>query len=277
VLALTLPVDAASADPLDSSAADSRDATVMMVTLDAGVLDPPSPDGDEGLFDVIIPYADRVLPDVVVPVDSGEAGGIAWPNCPRDLGIDSNGHFTTDYSNAASIVPAQYDPAGNVVPAPDGSACATFPWLGRLDWTQCVRANIASNDQSLPPCNALVDAGNAVQGAGAGRPYYVLCKELADCIVRTACGLTANVSAACLCGQGNASLACKQLGAPGPCRDEELAAMEINPNDPSAVDTAMSNYFALFGLQFAAAGPLNQLYAFGASSNCFVIGDASAR
>jgi hypothetical protein len=268
-------VDAAISDSLDATVADGRDTLVMAIAQDAGILDPPSLDADEGLFDVIIPYADRALPDVQVPVDSGDAGGILWPNCPRDLGIDPNGKWTSDYNNSVAVVPAQFDQGGNAVAAPDGSACAVFPWLGRLDWTQCVRSNIASNDTSLPPCNALVDAGNALQGAGAGRPYFDLCKELADCIIRTSCGLTANVSPECLCGVGNASLACKRLNAPGPCRNEELAAMEINPNDPNAVDTAMANYFALADKQFAAAGPLNQLYALGASSNCFIAGDAA--
>jgi hypothetical protein len=268
---LTGTVSGGASDPPQEPA----DATLPRAIADAGVDSAVhDKDADEGLFDVIIPFADRALPDVHVPVDSGEAGGIPWPNCPRDLGIDSNGQPTSDYTVSALVVPAQYDKAGNAVPAPDGSVCATFPWLGHHDWTQCVRANIASNDTSLPPCNALVDAGNAKQGAGAGRPYYELCKELADCIVRTGCGLNANVSAVCLCGEGNASQACKRLNAPGPCRDQELAAMEINPNDPYAVDTAMANFFTLVGLQFAAAGPLNQLYALGGSTGCFAPGDA---
>src|SRR5262249_49036710 len=104
-------IESPSSDPVDAAAPET-DGVLVASGGDAGAADPPLPDVDEGLFDVIISYADRPLPEVHAPVDSGGAVGIRWPRCPRDFGIDSNGNPTTDYSVSAGIVPAEYDDAG---------------------------------------------------------------------------------------------------------------------------------------------------------------------
>ena len=240
------------------SAASAFDGTTTIDAVDA------SDSIDEGLFDVVIAYADRVLPDVQPPAD---AGTIDWPICPQDLGIDSNGHVT-DIEHGAYNVPAQYDDAGIAVPAPDGSVCASHVWLGRKDWDDCVRLN-TTVAPSLPPCNGVVDAGVARRGPKTGEPLFDLCKELSACIVRTGCGLS-DVDE-CLCGAGNGSYPeCKKHGLIGPCAMEELAALQIDPADPSAIDTAINNYIDTNPSSlYAAAGPLNQLYSLGKTFDCF--------
>ena len=226
---------------------------------------------DEGLFDVAIAYADRVLPDVQPIAD---AGPIDWPNCPQDLGIDSNGNVT-DIEHGAYDVAATYDDAGNAVPAPDGSVCATHVWLGRKEWDDCIRVN-ATVAPSLPPCNGVIDAGAARRGPRTGESLFTLCQELSQCIVKTGCGL--NDVDECLCGVGNASYPdCKAHGLIGPCAMEELAALQIDPTDPAALDTAINNYIDTNPSSlYAAAGPLNQLYSLGKTFDCFVPVDAGA-
>lgn len=232
--------------------------------IDAGALIDATDGVDEGLFDVVVPYADRVLPDVQPPVESGP---IDWPICPQDLGIDADGGVT-DIEHGAYNVPAQYDDAGKAVPAPDGSVCASHVWLGRKDWDDCVRLNTTVSP-SLPPCNGVVDAGVARRGPKTGENLFDLCKELSACIVRTGCGLS-DVDE-CLCGAGNGSYPdCKAHGLIGPCAMEELAALQIDPADPSAIDTAINNYIDTNPSSlYAAAGPLNQLYSLGKTFDCF--------
>jgi hypothetical protein len=231
-----------------------------------GRADAPSIDADEGWFDVEIPFADRVIPDVQPAPD---AGPLDWPVCPRDVGIDPDGKMT-DIDQSAYVVPAEYDDAGHVRPAGDGSVCASHVWLGRKSWDDCVRQQTTSQ-AALPPCNAVVDAGTARRGPRTGESLHRLCQELAVCIVRTGCG-SADVTE-CLCGLGtNGSYpACKQRGLAGPCAMQELAALQIDPQDPAALDTALGHYVETASPLYLAASQLNQLYAIGKSNDCFSI------
>jgi hypothetical protein len=303
----------------DSGGGAGVDATQEAAVADATIV-PDSgaradattgPGSDEGLFDVIIPYADRVVPEAQAPFDAGgggEGGGVVWPNCPTDITqsllLCSNGDVCVEAgatcpdkslcsASGYLTIAAQFDDAGNVVPAPDGSTCATFPWLGRLDWTNCVRA-ITQPDTDptivLPPCSSLRDAGKATQGSGAGRLLYNLCKDLADCILRSGCGADKNGPLFCLCGGvPNQSILnvqyCPMLdavtGDAGPCKNEELAAMQISTSASGAMATAVYNFFVTANAPFSTAGQLNQLWTTGSGNppqmpTCYVSGDASS-
>jgi hypothetical protein len=253
--------------------------TPAMPPGDAGLDATVRPDADEGLFDVVIPYVDRMLVAVQPPPDAGEqeGGGVYWPPCAPDI-----------YDPIALIgSPAEYDDAGHVIAAPDGSVCATYPWMGRLDWTNCTRGTLDIQNSAtvtFPPCTVFYPGPEkATQGAGAGRPISDLCKELWECMVSSGCGAD-NRGNFCLCGLSFNTDQCNNLDAldpdsGGPCKAQELAAMQLDPHDKVAMAKAGTQYFAISTLPFSTAAALNQLWENGATSvpgtpNCYV--DAGA-
>jgi hypothetical protein len=260
-------------DPIDGQTAD---ATTAMPVGDAGLDATLHPDADEGLFDVIIPYVDRMLLNIQPPaVDGGaESGGINWPNCPPD---------TTDPSSALGIpIPAEYNDAGHIVAAPDGSVCATYPWMGRLDWTNCTRAQLSTTSGgtiiTFPPCSVLPSGPEkASTGTGAGRLVTDLCKDLWECMVSTGCGLSPTFNEFCLCGTVN--IGCNMLDGTqdaGPCKDKMLAAMQIDPSTKGAMATADMQFFNVGNQPFATAATLNQLWVTGTSGTCYTYDDGGA-
>ncbi len=82
-------------------------------------------DFDAGLFDVVITYADRVLPDISAPPEAGGEAGYPWPTCPPFIDVGPGGQPVTPGIEVDQI-PSVYGPDGSIVPAPDGSACATY-------------------------------------------------------------------------------------------------------------------------------------------------------
>ncbi len=205
------------------------DATV---SLDAGAdAEPPLPDA--GSFDVTILYADQELPDVSAPVEAGMMTGPMAPNCPPDFPARGSNIITDPdfYGSASTEVPAEYGADGAAIPAPDGSACATYPWLGSLGIDECVASRIGTGDMpvpALPPCNWCMDAGVATVGPGSGAQRSDLCMALFSCVLRTGCGDDGNV-VSCLCGSQKGADCTKPTG---PCANEELAALQTPPGTP---------------------------------------------
>lgn len=231
-----------------------QDATVTIADASG-----PEADLDSGAFDVTILYADRVLPDVAVPIDAeagaGEAGN-PWPNCPPFLpvlGFESDGAailLTPDAALAAlqsgtydDQIPSEYDDAGQIVPAPDGSVCASYGWLGSPAIDDCTMQQ-TPGFIGLPPCNWCADAGVAAAGPMAGAERYDVCMALYQCALRTGCGAARGSAVAsnapCLCGAASAAEC--EMDAGGPCATEELAALE-NVSGPGAIESALKGYF----------------------------------
>jgi hypothetical protein len=146
--------------------------------------------------------------------------------------------------------------------------CATYGWLGSVSADNCVIAAAAGSYPSVffPPCNWAADAGVAVQGAGAGQTRFALCEALYACIISSGC-MNAGTQAAseCLCGPGNQH-AC-QTSPAGPCRDQELAALEVAPGDYA---TALKNLTDHDDPSFPGsnAGMLNQTFAEAITNHC---------
>jgi hypothetical protein len=218
---------------------------------------------DAATFDVGIAYVDRQLPEAGL-TDAPREAGPSYPSCPPFLPVVDGTPVEAGLEN--DQIPTDWDDAGNVVQARDGSVCATYPWLGTAD-ADCVTSNCtgygmgSSSEYSvLPPCNWLADAGVARQGSRAGAPRYDVCMELYACMIGTGCALR-SVST-CLCGDAG-TLSCD---GGGPCATEELAALEYRADD---INDALKNFTDTTN----GAGRLNQVFQCGISNTCFA-GDA---
>jgi hypothetical protein len=236
-----------------------------------GLSVPVAPDGaavevddpDAGYFDVAVAYADRLIPDVV-PNHPEEAAAYPWPACPPFIPVDGTG-APVDPNEAGTFwvdqIPSALDDAGAAVFAADGSACATYGWLGSTAVDRCLTGNSADTFIDLPPCNWAADAGVAQSGAQAGTPRLALCFALYDCMIRSGCA-TSNVNV-CLCGQATNADSCIKSPA-GPCFDQEMAALELTKD---AVSDALKDFTDT--VVHPVAGKLNQVFQTAESNNCF--------
>jgi len=232
-------------------------------------------DLDSGAFDVVILYADRTLPDVSPPPDAtgGAAeAGYPWPSCPPFIPVDSDGD-PVDPTVSINQIPAAYDDAGQVIPAPDGSACAGYPWLGSTAIDSCLTSSFNGPFPILPPCNWCVDAGVAAAGLRQGQPRYAICLDLYACIIDSGCAATGSSATDCLCGPdlGNCT-----MDASGPCAAPELAALEypaISPDVLKNFDNTAPNAAVFLGF---CGGNLNSLLQATVSNGCFLPADAGA-
>jgi hypothetical protein len=242
--------DAGDAGTMDATVDMDADATVTGIYTD--------------LFDVVIVYADRALPEAQAPQEGGVDGsmgtGGGMPNCPPWL---------PNPDLRSSQVPGDYGPDGGVIPALDGSPCATYPWLGSTAADDCVTANfnVISSATSpgnphvalLPPCNWAVEAGVATGGVGAAlnKSRYDLCLDLYRCMIGTLC-FTAVLGAPprmaegkfgitdCFCGRDDAGaeipIASCVNNPQGPCKEQEMAAFELL-DSPANYASVLSNLF----------------------------------
>jgi hypothetical protein len=238
---------------------------------------------DSGTFDVVVTYADRILPDVVAPRDSGAPveAGYPWPTCPPFLLVGPNGETTTEdggpvpFGSEINQIPAIAVDGGEI-PAPDGSACATYGWLGSPAIDNCVTSQFAgaggAQDFSfLPPCNWCQGAGVASVGPGAGLKLYDLCINLYVCALQTGCGALPG-AAACLCGDAGATECILDAG--GPCAAEEIAALQVAPG---SLEPALENYNDLTPLTLGNLGYcgslLNSVFQNAITGACFSLLD----
>lgn len=254
---------------------------------DGGTDSAAEDDQSTGAFDVTITYADRVLPDIGAPVRTADGGGggdsgSPWPNCPPFIPVDNNG-VPTDIGDSVTEVSADYSDSGidgsDEVPALDGSACATYGWLGSTKADSCVVKGISSGWDffALPPCNWCVDAGLAAQGPGQGQPRYDLCIALYQCIQQSGCATTPNnvglaQPANCLCGDAGLGDNCITVvsggGTPGPCTTQELSALEY---PASSVQDALKNFQSPslpVPDQGSCGAPLNRVYQSYVTNKC---------
>ncbi|HZU85271.1 MAG TPA: hypothetical protein VE987_20210 [Polyangiaceae bacterium] len=252
--------------PMDSVAGD---ATTVGDAADSGVAPGADAAGDaavdvgNGAFDVVIVYADRELPDVGTTPGAGDAeAGSAWPNCPPFIPV-RNGRPATLMTYTDQI-PSDYDDAGNVVPARDGGACATYPWLGSVAADHCTTSNSGDSFVLLPPCNWCVDAGAAVQGPHAGEPRYSICMRLYSCMMQSGCG---GNGLTCLCGSEDPTTTCPtDPHPPGPCADLEMGALE---ETPATLQDAVQNFLDTDPAFTGSCGSLlNALFASAVSDGC---------
>jgi hypothetical protein len=225
-------------------------------------------DLDAGTFDVAISYVDRALPDVTPPSNLDASAGPPWPSCPPFLATGADGGVVP-LGNELDQIPAVYDDSGAEIPAPDGSACATYGWLGSTSADECLTSTSSGWGQGdfalLPPCNWCADAGTATQGPGAGTANFDLCNRLYACAMRTGCG-AGQAPATCLCG--SASAADCILDASGPCATEELAALQYRT---SSVQQALSNYTQIDPSFLGYCGSaLNYVFQSARTNGCFV-------
>jgi hypothetical protein len=222
-------------------------------------------DLDSGAFDVSIAYADRALPEASPPVEGGEAAR-PWPQCPPFIEVGPDGG-PVPAGQEVDQVPSAFGGDGGVVPAPDGSACAQYGWLGSTAIDECTTSATAGTGIDyvfLPPCNWSIDAGTARQGPRAGAPRYEVCLDLYGCIMKSSCG--AIDVKTCLCGSGPTT----SCDAGGPCGQEELAALEYRAG---SIQDALKNYTNL-DPSFSGYGgaALNQLFQNATSNGCFDAG-----
>jgi hypothetical protein len=234
------------------------------------------PDLDAGVFDVTIDYTTRGLPDVVAPPHVGGEAGYPWPTCAPFVPVDQTGNLVP-IGTEADQVPGDYVDGGDggEVPAPDGSACATYGWLGSTTTDDCLTSqyNDFQHDfPMLPPCNWCT--GTATTGPGAGIPLRDLCLNLYACAMRTGCG--AMPGPACLCGSANGPQCIQDAG--GPCVTEELAVLQASPT-PMAIQTALSSYTSLTPLTENNPGycgsALNFVFHNASTLGCFPLDAAS--
>jgi hypothetical protein len=223
-----------------------------------GTLEAASPDGGDAseAFDTAIQYSEASLPDISPPRDAGNMQVNSLPLCAPDIPavLNPDGSVTPFYeggtatlggagSGTPTELPAIFTDDGGQVLAPDGSPCATQVWLGSAACDECVRVGTGGvpNDPwhgafgtaVLPPCSDLAEAGTAAVGLGAGQTRYQLCINLYNCIMRTGCWATSppGTLGACICSYPSA-FSCFAEGGPGPCLDEEKAALEISGGTP---------------------------------------------
>jgi hypothetical protein len=247
----------------------------------------PMPDAtvsanDSGLitdtFDVQIGMAspDRLLPEVQAPemTETGagapDGGGPPW-QCPAFLG-ESASHRPVGWGGPGvpnSEIPSDYNDAGNIVPARDGSICATYPWLGSPAIDSCAATGAQTTEPLLPPCEVCEDGGGiATGGSMAGASRYSLCQALYECQIRTGCGASPAGVSYCICGNDPDCIS--STSPSGPCAQEELAAFEVNPQEQGAVATLLSNLIALSPTYtYFCASSLNAVWAQGSFNNCY--------
>ncbi len=237
--------------PAPESGAPPADATVVG---EGGDLD-ASADASSPIM-----YADRVLPDIAVtPPSNGEAGPThPGPDCPPFYPLPrcpDGGPPPLD--TQLDELPSDYDDAGNVVPAPDGSACATYPWLGSLANDECATGNWDNTTNVtfyLPPCNWCgAEAGASNGGSRKGDPRQAICWDLYQCLSMTKCMSTGAIST-CLCGDSGA-VNCQPVG---PCAAQELDALEYAPSDIQNATKNFTNAGADF--QGRCGGAMNAVY-----------------
>lgn len=260
-----------------------EDLPITAAQLDATVSDADADaDLDSGEFDVVIQYADQKLPDVVQPPagDGGAEAGYPWPNCPPFIAIGANGEplvpvgpngaplsveegGVIPISSAADEIPAAYDSTGAVVAAPDGSACATYGWLGSVAIDECMTPfTFQVGVIMFPPCNWCVDAGIATQGPGEGLPRYENCLNLYACIMSSGC----YTNRSCLCTTGVSEC---EFDASGPCATEELASLE-QPTTSTGILDALENFSDITqGDITFNGGVLNWIFEHAESLECF--------
>ena len=236
-------------------------------TVDATLDETP----DAGFFDVDIVYADRRIPDVAAPTVTGDAAaGYPWPNCPPWVPVRFNGILAT-LDTLYKLIPAEYDDAGSplvddagrAVPYPDGSACATYPWLGSTAADSCLASSGRLDGYSyFPPCNWCVDAGVTLQGPLSGTDRYAVCAQLYECMMRTGCGQN-NIPGYCLCGSDH-----NHCDAGGPCGFYELASLE-SLSDPASLAMAIQGYTDLTPKPGYCAAALNKIFANGVNDQCY--------
>jgi hypothetical protein len=223
---------------------------------------------------------------VPTSLDGGEAG-YPWPNCAPNLPVSCisltpgcpPGSPVAEAGQEIDQEPAIYDDAGNIIPAPDGSACATYPWLGSTAIDKCTTANWSPptpDISAFPPCNWCLEAGTATAGPGVGVGRYLNCILLYECMVSTGCAANPTGVQACLCGDA----AVTNCTGSGPCGTAELTALE-RANSTAGIQDALQNFEnGTTTDQHGAmnpgycAGSLNYVYQIGQSYKCFV--DASA-
>jgi hypothetical protein len=200
---------------------------------DVAARDDATIDDDSGAFDVVIQYADRILPDVAAPAEGGREAGYPWPNCPPFIPVDQDGD-PTELGMEFNQIPSAYNDAGAIVPAPDGSACAQYGWLGSTAIDECVTLTSTGLNMDdylvFPPCNWVADAGLAAQGPGAGLSQYANCLSLYACIIDSGCGVVDPTT--CLCADCDAA---------GPCAVQELAALQCPPSE--SVQNCAQNFY----------------------------------
>jgi hypothetical protein len=243
---------------------------------DASVVADSTVDLDSGAFDVAILYADRVLPDVAARPPASDAAGAAeagypWPNCPPFIDVDSDGD-PVDPSEAINQIPAAYDDAGLAVPAPEGSPCAEYPWLGSTTNDNCLTTQgdpTALPLFPLPPCNWCVDAGLAAAGSGKGQPRYDLCLALYACVAETGCATNGQGGNPCLCGSSPTGCS---LDASGPCAAQELAALEYPTISQDVLLNFSNNAPNAAGFLGFCAGNFNFVLQTAASNGCLEAG-----
>jgi len=223
---------------------------------------------DTGAFDVGITYVDQVLPEINAPPSNDAASGYPWPSCPPFIPV-LNG-VQVPLGQELDQIPASYDDAGDAEPAPDGSPCATYGWLGSTSIDDCLTSQASGGPGDyifLPPCNWCAEAGVAVQGAGAGISQYTLCLELYECIAQTGCGTEAR-GTDCICGDASGP-ACVTSPA-GPCFAQEMAALQYPTSQVQMALTNFENDAPSF-LGYC-AGALNNLYVTADTIGCYAAG-----
>ncbi len=235
---------------------------------------------DAGLFDVDILYADQMLPDVSAPPEGGPAG-YPWPNCPPWQPILVSGQPTTP-TKASSWEATEYDDAGMVVVAPDGSPCATYPWYGSSYSDQCLSVSaphVGGASAFLPPCVWCADAGLVAQGTRKQDPRYTVCLDLYACMMKSGCYVSDPI--ACLCGTENINDCLPDPNPPGPCATEELAALEQLPGSTAEAIPVYNTTFS--GTTGTCGSELNGVFTAGAivggtgefSGSCFADGGSN--
>ncbi len=211
---------------------------------------------DAGLFDVDT-LADQMLPDVSAP----PAVAYPWPNCPPWQPLLATGQPTTPI-RASSWEATEYDDAGMVVVAPDGSPCATYPWYGSSYSDQCLSVSdphVSGSSAFLPPCAWCADAGLVAQGTRKQDPRYTVCLDLYACMMKSGCYVSDPVN--CLCGTENINDCLPDPNPPGPCATEELAALEQLPGSTAEAIPVYTTKF--LGTTGTCGSQLNAVFAAG--------------
>jgi hypothetical protein len=186
---------------------------------------------------------------------SAAEAGWPWPDCPAFLPVGA----VTDYNDET---PAVYvNDGGEAAPAPDGSPCATYGWLGSPAIDECVISQTlgptttgSGTYSELPPCNWCATAGTAVQGSGMGTSLYTLCLDLYECVMSSGC--YTNIES-CFCGT-TIGMACTQ-NPNGPCLAQEMAGLQELPGA----------YADALGKQFTQTDPKSLAFCGGALNNLF--------
>ncbi len=250
-------------------------------------------DLDAGTFDVTITYLDRVLPDVTapVPVDASDAGVAAdWP-CPPDLVVGPDDEAGcpedagADGACSGTLVAAEYDDAGNVIAAAEGSFCATCaPYNGGAGCTpteqafiehdpsgdcyRCLVENGGLNDLVFPDFgHECSDVTSNVDVSAAQATAY--CLNTLHCILGSTpngptCA-TGGQPTFCYCGAGVNQATCSMLTSAAPpngvCLQPETAGLSLPPVPTVPVLKAFLN-------SSLGSGIANTFFGVAAANNC---------